>query len=250
MKRLVFLLPFLLFLVSCKKDKALEINNPPSLASTNFAVGLLETYSGNFHSGGIYYPYSSNGVYCFFSNTGIYPVTTGYNINAGDILLNNFQLKFFEGPNNFASQYYDTTGNIHCPPATWSVAGGGGIPSFTQIINDSFPVCTNYNLLPATVSKSSAFSVPVSGSGADSVTLDLFLSSQNSGLFIAKTVAATNSNVTFSANEIATFYTLDSTGLGGSIRISYSKNNLQTHGGKLFVFKTTTYYDRDIQRIP
>lgn len=251
MKNFVFLFLVCLFF-SCKKNSSsTSLINPPTNTPTsqNLVYGSLETVRSYYRSGTTYTTYVNYGVGCFFSSSGIYSSNPFDNLPAGAIYLNSIRLSKFTGENNFACQYHDSTFNIRTTPFTWDVAGEGIIPGFTTTINDPFPSFLNFSLISDTLSLSKGFTIQLSSMGADSAAVDLFLDSGASGSYITKKAAVSSGSLSYSAQEVTNFMSIDYSKYR-SIRVSYIKYNLQIFGGKTFVFKTTTSYSHNVEQVP
>jgi len=253
MKKIILFGLLCFVIASCQKKNAPPaITTPTSTstsASSSLVYGSLEVMQPHFYYNGVYTAYPNNVVYCFFSSTGIYSMNSMDNIPGGTITLNTVQLYHYTGPNNFAYQYHDTTLTLYNPPFNWNVAGSGIIPAFSVSINDAFPICNNTSLIPDTISISHGINVPISGAGADSVSLAICLNTDNAGGSKTKTFAITNNSVSFTAKEVSDFFAISAEKYR-SIRLSYTKYTIQTFNGKKIAFKTTTYYDRNVTQTP
>lgn len=158
MKKILFTITIVSVLLSnCKKK---EENPNTTTSSSNIDPN---TFVGVFITG----TYTSNlagSTSQFFRVTSRFYSQPSFNIyqaneiTLGAVKVNNDTLTHF-GVTGYQLMTPTTMTNLSID--TWSVTGGNGIQSFNHTNNNSFPNCSNFNVLPDSVSKTSGYTFTI-----------------------------------------------------------------------------------------
>lgn len=222
-RNIIFPILFALFSSACNKNKTSNPNPPPTTSPTALAdpYSLMYTMYSAFDSLGIIRKDSA--MAAGFLNQ---PMHTNNctNVLAGTLTLNDTSFSVL-GSTYYMPRKQCITGNLK-----WSCTGSGTITPFTHTYIASYPIYSQPNLLPDTISKSIGATLNISGisnisqdvlaslyEGANSVHFISF--SQNTVL----TVTPSNLN-SFSANTYAYF------------QMDMGKNKTENLGGVLHGF--------------
>lgn len=154
MKKILFTITILSVLLSnCKKKE--ESPNPTTASSTldpNTFVGVFITGTYTSNLAGTTSQFS--GVTARFYHQPSSNIYQANEITLGGVKVNNDTLTNF---GVMGYQLMTPTTMTSLTVDTWSVTGGNGIQSFNHANNNPFPSCSNFNVLPDSVSKTNGY---------------------------------------------------------------------------------------------
>lgn len=223
---------------SCKKDDSTPATTTPATNSgtPNPAVGNVDGALVSLKvdltallNGTPYTVSTENGVATFFSATG----NTSSFVDAGAVSVNSVALD--KGSNNG----YTKSATVGQTPAdlsfesgnsAWSVAGAGSVPAISYTHNIPFPAYTG--TLPASISRSTPFTVSFSGKVTDADSVIIFITKDSHS--IARTFAGNAASGTISAADLSTLPVVsDNTAL---LEIIPYRITLKDFGRKSYAF--------------
>lgn len=250
-KSIIFALIFCV-VFSCKKNKKPN-PIPPQTTFTNspYSVSTSSVYSGSFNSvkwsNIISSTYTVNGDFSevYFFNPARPDPDYGIGSSINKLSCSNQMIEFdtiYKGYRNYSAINF---GNEY-----WQVVGSNGIPSF-NFYNSNTPSCSNFNVTPDSISKSSGFTINLTG--VVNVTTNgleiRFFDGINSDNNIYKPISNGNNIITFSPAELSAF-NLTTGGYNGYIYITLENNQTLNFYGSDFKFSKKNLFSKPIKIIP
>lgn len=237
---------------SCRKNK--KINSIPTqtpVTNSPYSISTASVFSGSFNSAIwtkiISSTYTDNGAFSevYFFNPARPDPNYGIGVSINKLLCTNQSIEFdtvYKGYRNYSAVNF---GNEF-----WQVLGGNGIPSFNYF-NSNTPSCNNFNVAPDSISKSSGFTINLTGvvnvtTNGFEIRLSDPLNSDND---IYKPIFNGNSIITFSPAELSAF-NLTTGGYNGYIYISLENNQKLNFYGSDFTFSKKNLFSKPIKIIP
>ena len=234
-------------ILSCKKDEKITTRTTNAIPNSPYSNSNASIYSGIFasisftniaNSTNILSARNSNG---YFYNTPSANNMSGNMVKINELVLNGATM-------NFDPLYMDYKSNIasNLQTEVWQVNGANGIPSFNYTSSNNTPDCSNFNVIPDSISKSAGFTLIINGvvnlttSGFDLVISDGAGSSLGE---VTKPLHNGTNTVTFTPTELAPL-TLSNNGF-----ISIDLENVQVLNfyGKDFKFIKQRSFSKNIK---
>ncbi len=241
MKNVIITL-LIILIVACKKQ---ETNNPDksqTLTTTTKIAGVL-TYQNINTSTAPSNSFSTSlqiNARFYSPEVTVGAATLSNTCDAGTVTVNGYQLKKIM-TNSTTVSYLDTTNMLSNFPITYSL-NGSSVYTLTTFTNSliSTPSISNYNTLPAFISKATAFTFTL----ADAVNVE------NADLYIYNIpVSFTNNIVTVPVNVLSTIPT--ATFISMEIKLSQLGSTNYKFNGKYFnVLNSTSYIKKNIYVTP
>ena len=152
--------------------------------------------------------------------------------NAGVLKLNGTTLKFDASTPAQQNRYTDTlSSRNYSAGASWDLAANSSFGSFTTTVTRGYPVISNVNYLPASVSKASGFTLTMGpGNYSNTDSLIVFVSGVG-GVSPFKHLPGNATSVSFSPLDLSTL----GTGSGLLIVFGINYSNMMV-SGKNYVF--------------
>ena len=235
MKNLITFFIFILFFTFCKK-KETTVEEPTPQTTTGGPVtptsydGFFQSNAGAAWSGSTCTIGSFYNVNVYLMSSPSPSVSFFLAVNSGTMLLNATKLKYA------VVRYYDTTLVLNLSSQkNFQLQSNGSFPSFTYNNVDSFPKFHfNFNnLVNDTLSKSSNYTIPLSGLIYGNEIKCVLFDGSNS---LSKTIPIGTAQVAYTPTELAVF----PSGSNITLSVEQKKYNIQTIGGKTFRFESNT----------
>jgi hypothetical protein len=248
-KFIIIILAFSFAIISCKKKKqdapeteTVQTGTPDS----PYTVSTATAYSGVFTSRSYTTitsaststdkqaeAYFSNAPASFF-NSNIIAYVNSVSINSGILLYDSTMNKY--------KNYTAPNSNID----VWNVDGNNGIPSIKYTGYNNAPLCSDYNIIPDSISKSIGFTVNLKGVSNINATGNGFILCDGTFLSsgtVSKTINNGDNTITFTPTELSSLQTSDN----GYVTISLEKTSVLNFYGKDFMFTRQNQFYKKVK---
>jgi hypothetical protein len=144
----------------------------------------------------------------------------------------------------FVNNYNDTTYFNHTSPYVWQINGSSNLSALNFTHTTRFPVSSNLNPIPDSVSKSAGLIIPLSSATFCDFVQLIFTGPQGSSVVSSKYVSSGASTVGYTAQEIGGF------AIGnGILTLNFVNDSLVNHNGKIINFRSTTGFTNQLFKV-
>jgi hypothetical protein len=162
---------------------------------------------------------------------------SGSFIDGGTVTLNS---KTLTKSSNNAYAYQNLTDPLTLGGSNaWTVAGASGVAAFSYTYNRPMPAYSDFNSLPATITRSAGVTVNLSGTVTDADSIYVVVTG-TSNKYLLKRLAGNAASCEFSANELSAL----SASSYGLIQVCPWNYGSQTFDGKKYYFVNESAYTK------
>ncbi|MCA0430658.1 MAG: hypothetical protein LCH32_09165 [Bacteroidetes bacterium] len=240
--RILIILITIIGFISCKKPETNKPDTSQTLTTTTKIAGVLtyQNINTSISPSNSFSTALQINARFYSPEITVGAATMSNTCDAGTVTANGYQLKKIV-TNSTTISYVDTTGLISNFPITYSL-NGSSVYTITTFTNSliSIPSISNYNTLPAFISKASAFTFTL----ADAVNVE------NAELYIYNIpVSFTNNVVNVPINVLSTIPT--ATFISMELKLSQQGSTNYKFNGKYFnILNSTSYIKKNVYVTP
>ena len=246
-KQILSLLLISSLIFSCKKDVKTTTPSTNAIPNSPYTTSHASVYSGVFSSYSFTNIATSTSVLTASSSSAYFYNAPSANNMSGNMVAV-YEVILNSVPMNFDSVYMDYSSSkpSNLQTEVWQVNGANGIPSFNYTCANNSPDCSNFNVIPDSISKSMGFTLTINGvvnltaTGFNVVISDASNSSLGQ---VSKPLYNGNNTVTFTPAELAPLTLCNN----GYISIDLENIQVLNFYGKDFKFIKSKSFSKNIK---
>jgi hypothetical protein len=241
MKKICALISIVVTFSACKKDTPAPIQ---AEAISPHTVSTASVYSGAFIAGtytviNSYGTSISSDAKASFYHPPKANKMIGPGIEVRAVLLNGKELAYDKN-----SKYYVEPNWNMDTRQTWKIRGSGPIVSFNYELDEPTPSCTDFNVVPDSVSLNDGFTLQIPGVTNVTGGARIIIYDGNYNEITSKPVVNGDNAVTFSASDFAYF------GPKGFVLIELENNHAYNFYGQDFIFVKANGFMKEVKFKP